>query len=384
MSLPHAPRLARELRDLRVKGLHFDPWLPVLTVALVGVGLVMIYSASAPRALSTYGNGWHFAARQAAWVGLGIFAMAVGVKVNYRYWQVWVAPLLILTLGMLVVVLVPGIGVQAGGARRWLGFSGVNIQPSEIAKFVAIVYMAGYVVRHGRDIADGRLAAVLRPLLVIGTMLVLVVVEPDLGNAVAIALVAGCLLFVGGLGWRYIVPLCLLAAAGLALAVYLEPYRLTRMTSYLNPWADPRGAGFQVVQSFLAFGSGGGGGLGLGQGRQKLFFLPEPHTDFIYAVIGEELGLVGALLVLLLFALFAWRGWAVSKACPDPFGRYLALGLTLMVVLQALINMGVTVGALPNKGLPLPFISYGGSSMLVNLFAVGVLVNVSKARPGRW
>ena len=187
------------------------------------------------------------------------------------------------------------------------------IQPSEIAKFVAIVYMAGYIVRHGRDLSDGRFAAVIRPLLVIGAMLGLVLVEPDLGNAVAIALVAGCLLFVGGLGWRYIVPICLLAAVALALAVYLEPYRLTRMTSYLNPWADPRGAGFQVVQSFLAFGSGGVGGLGLGQGRQKLFFLPEPHTDFIYSVIGEELGLVGALAVLILFALFAWRGWNLLK-----------------------------------------------------------------------
>jgi len=384
MSLSHTPRLGRELRDMRLKGLHFDPWLPALTVALVAVGLVMIYSASAPRALSTYGNGWHFFLRQAVWVCLGVVAMAVGVKVNYRRWQVWVAPLLILTLGMLAAVLVPGVGVQAGGARRWLGLPGMSIQPSEVAKFVAIVYMSGYVVRHGRDVADGRFVAVLRPLLVIGAILGLVLVEPDLGNAVAIALVTGCLLFVGGLGWRYIVPICLLGAVALALAVYLEPYRLTRMTSYLNPWADPRGAGFQVVQSFLAFGSGGVGGLGLGQGRQKLFFLPEPHTDFIYSVIGEELGLVGALAVLVLFALFAWRGWNVARACPDPFGRYLALGLTLMVVLQALINMGVTVGALPNKGLPLPFVSYGGSSMLVNLFAVGVLVNISKARPGRW
>jgi len=367
-----------------LKGLHFDPWLPAVTVLLVGMGLVMIYSASAPRSLSTYGTSWHFAARQGAWTGLGLLALAVGVKVDYRRWQGWGPPLLVAVIAALALTLVPGIGIQAGGARRWLGFHGVNLQPSEIAKFVCAVYMAGYAARHGRQIADGSPGAVLRPLLLVGVVLGLVVVEPDLGNTVAIGAVTGCLLFVAGLGWRYIVPLALSAVGALIAAVLLEPYRLTRMTSYLNPWADPRGAGFQVVQSFLAFGSGGWGGLGLGQGRQKLFFLPEPHTDFIYAVIGEELGLLGAALVLILFAVFAWRGFKISRHAGEPFGRYLALGLTLMVVIQALVNMGVAVGVLPNKGLPMPFVSYGGSSLLINLLAVGVLVNISKARPGRW
>lgn len=364
--------------------LQFDPWLPVLTLFLVGTGLVMIYSASAPRALSDHGSSWHFALRQLVWVALGLAALGIGVKVDHRRWHKLVAPLLLLTVAALALTLVPGIGLERGGARRWLGLAGLTVQPSEAAKFVCVVYMAGYVVRHGAELQAGRLGPVVRPLIVIGLILGLVVVEPDLGNAVAIALVAGCLLFVGGLGWRYIVPLILGSAGALALAVYLEPYRLTRMASYLDPWADPRGAGFQIVQSFLAFGSGGVTGLGLGEGRQKLFFLPEPHTDFIFSVVGEELGLIGALLLVVLFALFAWRGLAIARACPEPFGRYLAVGLTLMVTLQALINMGVTVGVLPNKGLPLPFVSYGGSSLLVNLFAVGVLMNVSKARPGRW
>jgi cell division protein FtsW len=369
---------------MRAHRLHVDPWLPVLTLALVGMGLVMIYSASAPRALSAHGSSLHFAIRQGVWAGIGLLAFAVGLRVDFHRWQRLTPLLLLVTVAALAATLVPGIGIEAGGARRWLGLRGLAVQPSEAAKFVCAVYMSGYVVRHAAELQAGRLGPVVRPLVILGVILGLVVVEPDLGNAVAIALVAGCLLFVGGLGWRYIVPLLLGSGGILALAVYLEPYRLTRMASYLDPWADPRGAGFQVVQSFLAFGSGGLTGLGLGEGRQKLFFLPEPHTDFIFAVVGEELGLIGALLLVTLFALFAWRGVTIARACPDPFGRYLALGLTLMVTVQALINMGVAVGALPNKGLPLPFVSYGGSSLLLNLFAVGVLMNISKARPGRW
>jgi len=362
----------------------FDPWLPALTLALVGGGIAMIYSASAPRALATYGGSWHFAARQLAWGGLGFLVLAVGARVDYTRWGRMAALLLIVTCMLLGAVLVPGIGVVVNGARRWISVGGFTLQPSELAKFVAVVYMAGYAARHGDELRSGAPAAVVRPMLVVGALLALIVVEPDLGNAVALAAVAGVLLFVGGICWRYIVPLLGMAGAGLALAVYLEPYRLDRVRSFLDPWSDPSDTGFQVVQSFLAFGSGGVTGLGLGEGRQKLFFLPEPHTDFIFAVIGEELGLLGAVLVLLLFAVFAWRGLTIARHAREPFGRYLALGLTLMVVIQALVNMGVTVGVLPNKGLPLPFVSYGGSALLVNLFAVGVLVNISRARPGRW
>jgi cell division protein FtsW len=362
----------------------FDPWLPALTLALVGAGVAMIYSASAPRALSAYGSSWHFAARQAAWAGLGFLVLAVGARVDYTRWGRAAGPLLVLTCLLLGAVLVPGVGVVVNGARRWLPIGPFALQPSELAKFVAVVYMAGYAARHGGALQAGGPAAVIRPMLVVGTLLGLIVVEPDLGNAVAIGAVSGVLLFVGGICWRYIVPLVGLAGAGLALAVYLEPYRLDRVRSFLDPWSDASDTGFQVVQSFLAFGSGGVTGLGLGEGRQKLFFLPEPHTDFIYAVIGEELGLLGAVLVLGLFAVFAWRGLTIARHAGEPFGRFLALGLTLMVVIQALVNMGVAVGVLPNKGLPLPFVSYGGSSLLVNLLAVGVLVNISKARPGRW
>jgi cell division protein FtsW len=366
------------------KTIPFDPWLPVLTLALVGTGVAMIYSASAPRALSAYGNSWHFAARQLAWAGAGLLVLAAGARIDYTRWGRSVGLLVVLTCVLLGAVLVPGVGVVVNGARRWLPLGPFSLQPSELAKFVAVVYMAGYAARHGGELRAGTPAAVVRPMLVVGLMLGLIVVEPDLGNAVALGAVAGVLLFVGGIGWRYIVPLGGLAGAGLALAIYLEPYRLDRVRSFLNPWADASNTGFQVVQSFLAFGSGGVTGLGLGEGRQKLFFLPEPHTDFIYAVIGEELGLLGAALVLILFAVFAWRGFKISRHAGEPFGRYLALGLTLMVVIQALVNMGVAVGVLPNKGLPMPFVSYGGSSLLINLLAVGVLVNISKARPGRW
>ncbi|MDH5525927.1 MAG: putative lipid II flippase FtsW [Nitrospirota bacterium] len=367
----------------RRKVMPVDPWIPVIAVALLGTGLVMIYSASAPRALSTYGSSWHFAAKQGIWAALGLGALLFGLLVDYRHWRRAVPVLMIGTLLALIFTLIPGIGISAGGARRWLGAGGFNIQPSEIAKFACIAYMAAYLSGHAAELRSGRLWPVLRPLIVIGSALALIVVEPDLGNAVAIAAVTACLLFVGGIGWRFILPLGVVGAAGFALAVWLEPYRLTRLTSYLDPWADPTGSGFQVVQSFLAFGSGGITGTGLGEGKQKLFFLPEPHTDFIYAVIGEELGLIGALLVMTLFILFAWRGMVIARAAHDPFGAYLALGLTLMIVLQALINMGVTVGALPNKGLPMPFVSYGGSSLLVSLFATGVLINISKGRSGR-
>jgi cell division protein FtsW len=362
----------------------FDPWLPALTLALVGGGIAMIYSASAPRALSAYGSSWHFAARQCAWAAIGFVVLAVGARLDYTRWGRMVGLLLVVTCLLLGAVLVPGVGVVVNGARRWLSVGGFTLQPSELAKFVSVVYMAGYAARHGGELRDRAPGAVIRPVLVVGLLLGLIVVEPDLGNAVALAAVAGVLLFVGGIGWRYIVPLVGMAGAGLALAVYLEPYRLKRVTSFLDPWADPSDTGFQVVQSFLAFGSGGITGMGLGEGRQKLFFLPEPHTDFIFSVIGEELGLLGAVLVLILFAVFAWRGLTIARHAADPFGRYLALGLTLMVVFQALVNMGVAVGVLPNKGLPLPFVSYGGSSLLVNLLAVGVLVNISRARPGRW
>lgn len=360
-----------------------EPVLPLLALSLVALGLAMIYSASAPRSLSTYGNTWHFAARQGIWVSLGAVTLAIGTWVDYRTWQRLLAPLLLGTIVLLIFTLLPGVGISAGGARRWLGVSAFRLQPSELAKFVCVVYMASYVARHRLQLETGGIGPVLRPLMVVGTVLMLIVVEPDLGNAVAIACTTGALLFMGGMRWRYILPLILSAAAALAGAVFMEPYRLTRIASYLNPWADPTGSGFQMVQSFLAFGSGGVTGMGLGEGRQKLFFLPEPHTDFIFSVIGEELGLMGALGVVVLFALFAWRGFLIARSCSDPFGRYLAMGLTLMVVMQALINMGVTVGALPNKGLPLPFVSYGGSSLLLNLFAVGVLINLSKVRHGR-
>ncbi len=357
-----------------------DPWIPAITMLLVFVGLMMIYSASGPRALDQYGSTWHFTVRQGIWVVLGLVACTFGAWFDYRLWQKGSGLLLVLAVLALTLTLIPGIGISAGGARRWLGAGMLRIQPSELAKFAAIVYISAYLTHHGHAFRHGGIGPVIRPLIILAMIVGLIVVEPDLGNAVAICAVAGVLLFVGGIGWRYIVPLVVAGTGAMALAIWLEPYRIKRVVSYLDPWADPTGSGFQVVQSFLAFGSGGIGGLGLGEGRQKLFYLPEAHTDFIFSVIGEELGLLGAVLIVVLFCLFAWRGLVISREAVTPFGRYLALGLTMMVVLQALINMGVTVGVLPNKGLPLPFISYGGSSLLLNLFAVGVLINISKGR----
>jgi cell division protein FtsW len=350
--------------------------LLIVTGILLTLGLLMIYSASGAVAESRHGDAAYFVKRQAMWALVGLCAFATGSWIDYHRWRRLIVPLTLGAIALLVTVLVAGWAVN--GSRRWLRVGTFSLQPSELAKVVLIVYLAHYLAKRAELVASFR--GIAPALAVTGLGMGLIWLEPDLGNAVVLGLVAGGLFFLGGCRVAHLAGLAALAAPAATFAVMGTAYQRRRWTAFLNPWADPSNAGFQMIQSLLALGGGGPMGSGLGEGRQKLFFLPEPHTDFIYAVVGEELGLGGTLSILALFALFLWRGWRVALATSDPFGRLLAFGLTGSVALAAALNMGVVTGLLPTKGLPLPFVSYGGTSLVVNLLAVGILFNVSRQR----
>lgn len=353
-----------------------DGFLLIVVGILLTLGLLMIYSASAAVAESRHGDAAYFVKRQALWAVIGLSALAVGSGIDYHRWRRAIVPLTLGVLLLLVTVLIAGWTVN--GSRRWLRVGAMSIQPSELARVVFIVYLAHYLAKRAEVVASFRGLA--PALIVLGAGIGLIWLEPDLGNAAVLGLVAGGLLLLGGCKVAHLASLAGVMVPLVAFAVMGTAYQRRRWTAFLDPWADPSRDGFQMIQSFLALGGAGPMGSGLGEGRQKLFFLPEPHTDFIYAVVGEELGLAGTGGILLLFAMFLWRGWRVALATPDPFGRLLAFGLTGAIALAAALNMGVVTGLLPTKGLPLPFVSYGGSSLVVNLFAVGMLFNISRQR----
>ncbi len=356
----------------------YDASLLAAVLGLLALGVVMVYSSSSVVALQSYGDAAYFAKRQVVWAALGLGAMTFAMRYDHerlgKKQVVWL--LLIVTLLLLAAVLLPGIGRTVNGARRWIRLGFLSLQPAELMKFTLVIYLAAYISSKGeriRSFGSGLLPA----LLVCGLYLGLTVVQPDFGTVVAAGLVLAGMLFAGGAKIGHLALLAALAAPAAYLAVANSAYRLRRMLAFLDPWADPQGAGHQIVQSFLAFGSGGIFGRGLGEGRQKLLFLPERHSDFIYAVIGEELGILGALAVLLLFGLVLWRGMAIARNA-EGLGRMLALGFTLMITVQALINMAVVTGIVPTKGIALPLVSYGGSALVVTLASVGVLLNISK------
>lgn len=355
-----------------------DMTLILITLMLLLIGVVMIYSASAVLAGRQYGDSLFFIKRQMLWALGGLIAMIAVSRVPYGLWQGMALPLVLGAVILLVLVLIPGIGVEVNGSRRWLRLGSFTVQPSELARLCAVIYLARYLVKK-RDRLDDFFRDFLPPMIVIGAVLALIMGESDLGTAAVMGMVAGLMLFIGGARWRHLWVMGLLAAPVLYAMIMKIGYRRQRMLAFLDPWRDPNDSGFQMIQSFLALGGGGPVGMGLGEGRQKLFFLPYPHTDFIYAVIGEELGLMGTVAVLVLFLALAWRGLSIGLKAPDPFGRHLAIGLTMMIVVQALINMAVVTGLLPTKGLTLPFLSYGGSSLMVNLVAIGILWNISRA-----
>jgi cell division protein FtsW len=356
--------------------LKSDKVLFLATLLLVLASVVMVYSASAVVALERYHRPYLFLIKQGMWTALGLALLGVVMRVDYRTWK---QPVLIWSsLGLVVLALVMVLFMSPiNGTRRWFGLGGFGVQPSELAKLAAIFFTAALLERRMHRIDEVRYS--LLPIaLVIGGLSALVLIEPDFGTALSIAAVAALMVFAAGLNVKYVLfsAIALIPAAGWILLS--ADYRVKRITSFMCPECDPTGAGFQLLQSLIAVGTGGVWGKGLMNGVQKLFYLPYAWSDFIYAVIGEELGLVGTTLTLTAFLLITWRGLQVAGRAPDRFGAFLALGLTGMVAVQAFINLSMVLGLMPTKGIPLPFVSAGGSSLLINLVGMGILLNVSQ------
>jgi cell division protein FtsW len=356
--------------------LRFDFILLIVTLALVGVGIVMVYSTSAIMAGDRLQDPYYFLKKQALFAGIGFVLMIFALFFPYAILRRLAYPILILSILLLVAVLIPGIGYRAGGAMRWLRIESFSFQPSEVAKLGLIIFLAYFLTKKDEKIRSFSFGF-LPTVLLSGLVVVLVAKEPDLGAAIFLSTMVFLLLFVSGARVIYMTGALFLAVPVAYYFLTNVAYRYKRLMSFIRPWEDPTGTSFQIIQSFLSFGSGGLFGLGLGEGRQKLFFLPAPHTDFIFSVIGEELGLMGAMVVVLLFFVFTVRGIQIGLSLDDRFGAYLALGVTLMISLQAVINMAVVLGLLPTKGLTLPFISYGGTSLITNLIGVGILLHLS-------
>jgi len=355
------------------------PDLPLfaVVVALVCVGVVMVYSASAIVAADRFHDPFFFLKKQLFWAVLGLGCLWGGMLFDYRRLERLMMPLLILSFVLLVLVLVPPFGQSINNTRRWFHLGPVSFQPVELAKFALVLYLASFLTK--RQEVIGRFVEGLLPLLLVaGGLATLTLLQPDLGNSLALIILTLALAYLAGARVQHMATIAACALPVVIALVALKPYRWRRMVAFMNPWDDPQGSGFQIIQSFLALGSGGWLGVGLGDSKQKLFYLPEPYTDFIFAIIGEELGLLGTTAIVALFALLIWRGLRAGLRAPDAFGVYLGLGLTIMLATQTIVNLGVVTGALPTKGLPLPFISFGGSALLMTMFSAGVLLNISQ------
>jgi cell division protein FtsW len=357
-----------------------DRWMFGSTLALCLVGAIMVFSASAVMARDQYGNGSHFLLRQLLWLVVGLGVMMAAMNLDYRKLR---RPEVIFTVLFTVLVMLVGAFFldKSHATHRWIRIGPASLQPSELAKLAVIFYLAWFLERRRRSESYGMndwkhtiLPALGPVLLLVG----LIVIEPDLGTAVEIFIIAVAMMYVAGLNGKYIIGAGLAAIPVVYLLIVRVPYRYERVMAFLNPALDPQGRGFQLLQSLIAVGSGGFTGVGLMESKQKLFYLPEAHTDFIYAVLCEELGFIGGVIVLGLFAMYGWRGLRSAFKTKDDFGQLAALGITVMVLSQALINLGVVLGMMPTKGIPLPFISYGGSSLLVMLLATGILLNISQ------
>jgi cell division protein FtsW len=369
---PHIRR-DEDIFDMRDRA-PFD--FPILLVALIlmGLGIVMVYSASAILAAEKFNDSLYFLKKQVLFGAGGVLFMVIAMNLNYHVWQKLAYPILGLSFVLLALVLT--VGTRAGGSTRWLQIGSMSFQPSEFSKLALVIFLSYFLAKKGERIRAFRFGF-LPTILIAGAMIFLVIQQPDFGVALFLGILAVLMLYVGGTRLSYLLSLALLSIPTVYYLIVRVPYRLNRIMSYLDPWKDPRGISFQIVQSFVAFGAGGIFGSGLGQGKQKLFFLPAPHTDFIFSVVGEEMGLMGAILILGLYVVFAVRGIRVSLGAPDEFGIFLGLGITALISLQAIINMAVVLGLLPTKGLTLPFVSYGGTSLVVSLVSVGILLNIS-------
>lgn len=356
----------------------FDGVLLVCVLTLLGLGIVMVGSASMAIAERDLGNSFYYLVRQGVFVGIGLLLAMLVVRMPLAWWERSGPVMFIGSMLLLAFILLPGIGREVNGATRWLRLGLFNLQPSELMKMSVIVYLAGYLVRRGEQVRS-HVLGFLKPMMLLIVVALLLLMEPDLGASVVIFATALGMMFLGGVRlWQFLILIGLIGTAGLLLVI-TSPYRLERVTAFLNPWADPFNSGFQLTQSLIAFGRGEWFGVGLGGGIQKLFYLPEAHTDFVFAVLAEELGLVGGIAVVALFLVLIWRAFAIAARAQyygQHFAAFLAHGITLWIALQAFINLGVNMGLLPTKGLTLPLMSYGGSSMLAMCVAVALLLRV--------
>jgi cell division protein FtsW len=347
---------------------------------LVGFGVVMIYSATAIYAEHFYKSLHYFLLRQIFYVILGTIAMFIMSSVPVNFWREHSRPVMLFAIALLIMVFLPVIGRTAGGARRWIHFGGFNFQPAEFAKLAVCLYLADYLTRKRKQINQGSIKVFLPPLILVGLVCGLILLQPDLGSCAFIFVIVCILFFWAGIRMRYVFVSLFVFLPVLYILVIRVPYRLSRVTAYLNPWDDPQGNGFQIIQSFLAYGSGGVHGVGLGQSLQKLFYLPSSHNDFIFSIIAEELGLFGTFSVLFLFGVIFVMGLRMASKAHHDYEKILTVSLTLAIVLQALIHMLVATGLVPTKGLPLPFISYGGTSLVFNLMVIGLMLGIDRQR----
>jgi cell division protein FtsW len=354
-----------------------DFWLLGAVGGLLGLGIVMVLNVSYFLAEARYGDPYLFFRKHVVAAGAGLALMLLVSRVRLDVLERWASLMLPLCVLGLLLVLAPGIGTERGGAQRWITLGGFSLQPSEFVKLGVVLYLARWISRH-RDTMHEFSTGVLPALVAVGTCSLLILIQPDFGTAAILGLLLLLMLYVGGVRPVHMLGLLLCGTLSMTLAVQLAPYRMRRLLAFRDPWADSQDAGFQLVQSLIAFGSGGLDGVGLGQSKQKMLFLPEAHTDFIFALVGEELGLLGALAVLGLFAVVAVRGFRVAARHPDSFASLLAFGLTAVLILSAVVNVGVVLGMLPTKGLPLPFLSYGGSALLATMLEVGLLAALSR------
>lgn len=347
------------------------------TVVLLTIGVIMVFSASQVVAGQDMNDSYYFLKRQLLWALLGIGLMIFSIRIDYYNYKKYIMPALVVSFVLLIVVLIPGVGRVVNGARRWIGVGSYGFQPSEIVKITLILFTAQGLANKRERVR--KFSTGMLPFLVaMALACALILMQPDLGTALSIAGTIFVMLFAAGAKEKHLGALAGVGLGAVALAIALAPYRMKRFTAFLDPWKDPSNSGFHIIQSLYALGSGGLFGVGLGRSHQKFFYLPERHTDFIFAIIGEELGFIGGAIILLLFFILIWRGFKIALASPDSFASLTAVGLTSLIALQAIINVGVVTSSLPITGIPLPLISFGGSSLLFTLLSVGILLNISR------
>ncbi len=358
---------------------EIDLVLFITIIILAGIGIAMSYSASAVYAMKMYGDSFYFLKKQLLWFSIGFCFLVIFQQIHYKIYIRYTKLMLLISIALLVLVLIPGVGQGTKGSVRWLGIGSVRFQPSEFVKIFMVIYLVKIFSSEGKDKLN-RVFQLLIPMIVIAGVFVLIMLQPDFGTAIDLLIVSVFILFVAGFPLRYILTLFIISLPMFYLLIYQVDYRRARILAFLDPWKERFGSGYHIIQSFIAFKAGGLLGVGLGFGTQKITRLPEPHTDFIFAVIAEESGFFGTLIIVSLFCIIIWRGISISLTVTDDFGSLLAVGLALMVAVQAFINIGVVSGSLPITGIPLPLISYGGSSLISNMIILGILLNISKYR----